>query len=72
MAGLAALFKTPQPAPPPKPQPVVRMPDPDGPAAQQARERARRKVMAEQGRESTILTGRDAGAPAYSNRTLGD
>jgi hypothetical protein len=46
-----------QSAPPtPEPQPVVRMPDKESMAANQAKMEKQRKVISQSGRESTLLS----------------
>jgi hypothetical protein len=72
-----------QPAPP-TPQAPAPLPDPNSPAALQARRNAQNKLLSQAGRSSTILTtaanrggqARQAGTlagsgGAYSNATLG-
>jgi hypothetical protein len=39
-----------------EPKPVATMPDPDGPAAQEARRRKQAEIMGRAGRSSTILS----------------
>lgn len=53
--------------PKPKPPTPVRMPDPQGPEAMEARRRRIAERQAASGRESTILTG-----DTYGNSLLGE
>lgn len=64
MGALGKLF-----SPSIKPEPVTRMPDPDSPDVLNAKRKKRADLLAQKGRQSTILT--DEGAPTYQNTVLG-
>lgn len=59
-----------KPADPVKPMKPVEMPDPDSPAAIEARRKATADAMQRGGRSSTIMTG-DADRGNYTAATLG-